>query len=174
MKKIAKLLSFLLAAVLCFGMLPASALALDAGDEWPDFSNGARPGLDAFDFVEGETLTNFLLATDPLPESFDLRHVQTPGGEVSYVTPVRLQNPYGTCWGYAAIGAAESSLLSSGLAALDGYDENTLDLSESRSLSSRRGISTIRPIRSTARAPISTVFPRRMRTTMATATTPAA
>ncbi len=50
------------------------------------------------------------------------------GTEVSYITPVKVQNPYGTCWGFAAIAAAESSLLSSGLAAQKGYDANTLDL----------------------------------------------
>ena len=44
--------------------------------------------------------------------------------------PVKLQNPFGTCCGFASIAAAESSLLGSGLAAEDGYDENSLDLSE--------------------------------------------
>ncbi|MBQ6119293.1 MAG: hypothetical protein IJK98_08680, partial [Clostridia bacterium] len=64
------------------------------------------------------------------PACFDLRHVEENGTEKSYITPVKVQNPYGTCWGFAAIAAAESSLLSSGTAAQKGYDENTLDLSE--------------------------------------------
>ncbi|MBQ7203943.1 MAG: hypothetical protein IJS03_08035 [Eubacterium sp.] len=63
------------------------------------------------------------------PESYDLRNVDTDGdetGDTSFVTPVKFQNPFGTCWGFAAIAAAESSILADGLAA----DSNTLDLSE--------------------------------------------
>ena len=64
------------------------------------------------------------------PECFDLRHVVENGSEKSYITPVKVQNPYGTCWGFAAIAAAESSILSSGLAAENGFDAGSLDLSE--------------------------------------------
>ena len=34
---------------------------------------------------------------------------------------MKLQNPFGTCWGFGAIAAAEISLLGSGLAQADGY-----------------------------------------------------
>ena len=57
------------------------------------------------------------------PETLDLR-------DYDLVIPVRLQNPFGTCWGFAAVSAAETSLLGSGLAQADGYDVNTLNLSE--------------------------------------------
>ena len=40
------------------------------------------------------------------PEKFDLRDVDGK----NYVTPVRFQNPYGTCWAFSAIAAAESSI----------------------------------------------------------------
>ena len=59
-----------------------------------------------------------------LPSSFDLRNVDTDGdgeADACYVTPVKMQNPFGTCWGFAAIASAETSILSSGLAAQDGY-----------------------------------------------------
>ena len=68
----------------------------------------------------------------PIPEAFDLRSVDTDGdgaGDRCFVTPVRFQNPFGTCWGFAAIAAAETSILGSVL-----HDDpdawKTLDLSE--------------------------------------------
>lgn len=67
------------------------------------------------------------------PASFDLRSVDTNGdgvGDKSYVTPVKFQNPFGTCWGFAAIAAAETSILGSGIADENYYDADTLDLSE--------------------------------------------
>jgi len=54
------------------------------------------------------------------PEKLDLR-------EKGVVTPVKLQNPFGTCWGFSAIAAAETSILSK---AGKTYEETGLDLSE--------------------------------------------
>ena len=68
----------------------------------------------------------------PMPESFDLRNVDTDGdgkGDRCFVTPVRLQNPFGTCWGFAAIAAAEISILGNNLKN-DPDAWKTLDLSE--------------------------------------------
>ena len=59
--------------------------------------------------------------TTSLPASYDSRDKQV-------VTPVKNQGNYGTCWAFAATNAAESSLLSTGLA----DDANTCDLSESQ------------------------------------------
>lgn len=67
---------------------------------------------------EGDAGTN-------LPTSFDLRNVDGR----CYVTPVKFQNPFGTCWGFAAMSAAETSVLGSHLAD-DPYAYKTLDFSE--------------------------------------------
>lgn len=64
-------------------------------------------------------------AGESLPASFDLRDVDGH----CYVTPVKLQNPFGTCWGFSAIAAAETSILGSHLAD-DPNAYKTLDLSE--------------------------------------------
>ena len=53
-----------------------------------------------------------------IPSKYDLRDV---GGK-SYVTSVKNQNPYGTCWAHASIGAIESNMLMK--------DLGTYDLSE--------------------------------------------
>ena len=45
-----------------------------------------------------------------LPESYDSR-------KLGLITPVRNQNPWGTCWAFGALGAGEASLIKKGLAA---------------------------------------------------------
>ncbi len=58
--------------------------------------------------------------TTTYPSSYDLR-------DQGIVTPVKFQNPWGTCWGFATIAACETSILSeSGKT----YAETGLDLSE--------------------------------------------
>ena len=63
------------------------------------------------------------------PEKFDLRAADFDGdGELeNYVTPVKDQSPFGTCWGFAAVAAAETSILTE---LGKPYDEVPLDLSE--------------------------------------------
>ena len=68
----------------------------------------------------------------PIPKSFDLRNVDTDGdgrGDRCFVPAIRLQNPFGSCWGFAATAAAEISILGS----IKYYDPDaykTINLSE--------------------------------------------
>ncbi len=60
------------------------------------------------------------LQTAAFPSTYDLRNV---GGR-NYVTPVRSQNPYGTCWAFAVFGSLESnSLMASGGSGAPDYSE---------------------------------------------------
>ena len=63
--------------------------------------------------------------SNDVPARFDLRDVDG----VSYVTPVKNQRPFGTCWGFASTSAAETSILGQGLW-YPGIDASNLDLSE--------------------------------------------
>ena len=42
-----------------------------------------------------------LKAAAPLPPRYDLRDIDGQG--TTYLTPVRNQNPYGTCWAFASM-----------------------------------------------------------------------
>ena len=81
------------------------------------------PITDSYSFTDETSQEVLLSEAAAFPEVYDLRNL-------GYVTPVKLQNPFGSCWAFAAIAAAESSILSSGLAAEDGLDASTLNLSE--------------------------------------------
>ena len=67
-------------------------------------------------------------ADGEMPSKYDLRDVEVKGSGI--VPPIRLQNPFGTCWSFGAIAAAETSILGSGLAQEDGYTAETFNLSE--------------------------------------------
>ena len=79
---------------------------------------------DVFDFEEGDQSAP--AAAGEMPSKYDLRDVQVKGSGI--VPPIRLQNPFGTCWSFGAIAAAETSILGSGLAPDDGYTAEALNL----------------------------------------------
>ena len=83
------------------------------------------PSNDPFDYTQRSAKNKAVRAAGHLPEAFDLRDVN---GE-SYVTHVKLQDPFGNCWGFAAISAAETSILGDP-DNITSLSADTMDLSE--------------------------------------------
>lgn len=91
---------------LACSLVPATAFAHDATDV-PEWAVDDGDNVEVFPQAE-------------LPTAYDMR-------DYGLVTPVKLQNPWGSCWAFGGTAAAESSLLS---AYGTTYAESGLDLSE--------------------------------------------
>ncbi len=59
-----------------------------------------------------KTEKNKLEAAESLPLKYDLRNINGK----NYVTPVKNQGDYGTCWAFATLSSAESNILRNGIA----------------------------------------------------------
>ena len=109
-KKLRIIIASLIIAFLCLGCLGTFSYAEDAD------SDQAFEVLDnPTDYISDDEKQQVLEDGTGLPASFDLRNVDTDGdgiGDRCYVTPVRSQYPFGTCWGFASMSAAETSILS--------------------------------------------------------------
>ncbi len=138
MRKPSRLLRGVLAGALAFGLTPMVAFADSSvtslpsvvetlGEQQQQRWNAVKEtgdlskltDRDAYNYEEGIAA----LSASPYaytPARFDLR-------DEGVVTPVKFQNPWGTCWGFAAIAAAETSILSE-LGTT--YETTGLDLSE--------------------------------------------
>ena len=92
-----RVIAFILVSVLFVSLFPTSVFA--SGEE----------------VVPPETISE-----SRFPSKFDLR-------DLGVVTPVKQQSPWGTCWAFSAIAAAETSILT---AMGKSYEETGLDLSE--------------------------------------------
>ena len=110
-----RLMAILLAAAMTVTAIPMSAGvfaaskdAQDAGATLQDIAQQLQdPSNDPFDYVNGGGL-ELDGGGYSFPNRLDLRNFE---GQ-NYITPVKCQAPFGTCWGFAAIAAAESSILS--------------------------------------------------------------
>lgn len=123
MKK--RLMALALCAALGLSLLPGTALAAEGDDVVQKAAELVRDNISQPDSTVAAPASG-----KTYPATFDLRAADLNGdGEPeNYVTPVKFQNPFGTCWGFAAIAAAETSILSEMGTPYD--DQAPLDLSE--------------------------------------------
>ncbi len=122
MKK--RLMALALCAALGLSLLPGAALAAEGDDVVQQAAELVRDNLSQPDSTVAAPASG-----KTYPATFDLRaaDLNGDGQPENYVTPVKRQNPYGTCWGFAAIAAAETSILSE---MQTPYDQMPLDFSE--------------------------------------------
>ncbi len=126
-----RITAVLLAIMLAGGMIPQTAFVAKAAKApkaslksgFDEIVEQSKEDDDTFAAEDGYRLQKGGWSN---PVCYDLRNDRG----ANYVTPVRVQSPFGSCWGFGAIAAAESSIISSGLAAADGLTNRTLDLSE--------------------------------------------
>lgn len=125
----------LLAGVLAVGLCPGVALAETSEPSEAVVSGFVEQNAEAFARFNATGNVNELEGTDAyegaavsmlrngalFDAKFDLR-------DEGVVTPVKLQNPWGTCWSFGAIAAAETSIMTD--LKKNGYTGAPLDLSE--------------------------------------------
>ena len=81
----------------------------------------------AFDPDSEDVENDIISQAEQLPDAIDLRNYNG----MNYVTPVKFQNPYGTCWAFSIAGASEISYLyENGLGVPAGEENNSVDFSE--------------------------------------------
>jgi C1A family cysteine protease len=99
----------------CLLALAAIAGTLVGASDAVAWSTGHRPAPRDLTYLGSTPVRSRTLALQAYPASYDLR-------SVGRVSSVKDQNPYGTCWAFAALGSLESGLLRS--------DPTPWDLSE--------------------------------------------
>ena len=133
-----KLIAFLMAAVMVVGLVPVMAMAeivkdaidsampLKTGYIHSDM-HGARAVSTAYERGDMDTYYELTGKTrDTLPSTYDSRNY-------NYVTPVKDQNPYGSCWAHAAMACVESYMIKFGVPVGTGSAATTnVNLSETQ------------------------------------------
>ena len=136
-----KLFAVLLAVIMVLALIPSAALAegrtKDRREANPPIPNGYIPSpahgtravtdaylagdMDTYYRLSGKTATR-----DTLPSKYDSRNY-------NYVTSVKNQNPYGSCWAHAAMASVESYMIKFGVPVGTGAAATTsLNLSETQ------------------------------------------
>ncbi len=127
-----KLLALLLSALMLFTLAPSIAYAGAKTIREEIASKNNRFGYNHVDYHGGRTLTERYLSgekdssvRDTLPSSYDSR-------TYGYITPVKNQNPYGTCWTFGTMAAIEAYMIKHGIINKDtgAAATTSMDLSE--------------------------------------------
>ena len=114
-----KLISLLLAAMLVLSLFSTVSFAAGNGrrERMIEKQNDHNYGYVPFEHVGGRASTEAYLrgdaaetnaTRDPLPSKYDSR-------DYGYLPPVRNQNPYGTCWTFAAMASVEAYMVKHGI-----------------------------------------------------------
>ena len=116
-----KLLALLLSAALVLSVLPGSVFALGDGSGQADLPEQRVSGYIPFELHGSKAITNAYLRGDTasyqalsggtratLPASYDSR-------SYGYITPVKNQNPYGTCWAFGTMAPIEAYMIKHGI-----------------------------------------------------------
>ncbi|MER2183610.1 MAG: C1 family peptidase, partial [Clostridia bacterium] len=119
-----KTVLFILALCLCFTIFGGTAFTENAQAETAERTEGEQAALEiltqqmtasATSLIQwGEDVKNLYPElqvqqpsfSDHFPEKYDLR-------DYGLVTPVKVQNPWGTCWSFGTVAASEISILGS-------------------------------------------------------------
>ena len=139
MKQFKKLTALLLTAALVLSLFPAAVFAVEGEEALPapeapnyglinKYHEGTTAVTDAY--LRGESLElNGVSVGGPirdLPSKYDSR-------DYGYVTSVKNQNPYGSCWAHAAVASIESYMIKHGIPVGTGAAATTaLNLSETQ------------------------------------------
>ena len=134
-----KLLALCLTAILIIGLLPTTALAVGLGQGNANKPAEIRSGYIPMDFVGGRAITDAYVRGDSetvnnlsphktratLPSSYDSRNY-------GYITSVKNQNPYGTCWTFGTMAPIEAYMIKHGIINKDtgAAATTSMDLSE--------------------------------------------
>ena len=114
-----KLAALLLTAMLVLSLFSTVSFAAGTGrrEKLAQNQNTSKFGYIPFQQVGGKATTEAYLrgdaaetnaTRDPLPSKYDSR-------DYGYLPPVRNQNPYGTCWTFAAMASVEAYMIKNGV-----------------------------------------------------------
>lgn len=85
-------------------------------DEKKEVNYGYIPEIVTVPISKLKNTRGFLFGADDIPTKYDSREHTNPETGLSYISPVRDQNPFGTCWAFSTIAMFESSARVKGLA----------------------------------------------------------